>query len=111
MILAISSTGNRLHSTVDERFARCPWFFIYNGKTEAYGFYPNNLNEKLEGVGQQVVQFMIENKVQLVVSGNFGQKIKQELDKASIGLVIFENKNITMEEVLHFFQLNPKHKL
>lgn len=37
MKIAISASGNKLESTIDERFGRCPYFIIVENATEEYG--------------------------------------------------------------------------
>ncbi|NTW26680.1 MAG: diguanylate cyclase, partial [Lentimicrobium sp.] len=41
MKIAITSTGNSMESTIDQRFGRCAYFVIYDSTTRSIDFIPN----------------------------------------------------------------------
>ena len=87
MRIAITSTGNKVESTIDPRFGRCAYFAVYDTETKEVEFLKNPATEASEGAGPAAVQFVAKQKVSKVISGDFGMKIKS----------LFETLNITMQ--------------
>ena len=58
MKVAITSSGNSLESTLDQRFGRCSYFVFYDTETGDTEIFPNPGNDAVEGVGPASVQFV-----------------------------------------------------
>lgn len=104
MKIAITASGNQPEATLDQRFARCAWFVIYDDATQSTEFIANpNLNA-VEGAGPAAVQFRASLQVQKIVSGEFGAKIKPLLDNLKIQMVVMKQPEMTVAGILNLLQ-------
>ncbi|MBE0637107.1 MAG: NifB/NifX family molybdenum-iron cluster-binding protein [Bacteroidales bacterium] len=101
MKVAITSIGNKLESKLDERFGRCAYFVIYDRETGSVEFLPNPNKEALNGAGPASVQLIASRKVQKIVSGEFGIKIKSLLDSLKIQMIVLKDEKKTVEDVIN----------
>ncbi len=88
MKVAITSTGNSLDSTLDERFGRCSYFVIYDTESKSTEFIPNPNKEAENGAGPASVQLVALRNVSKIVSGEFGMKIKSLVDSLKIQMIV-----------------------
>ena len=96
----ITSSGKDQSSVFDKRFGRAAWFCLYdeeNGNTE---FYENKLKDATGGAGTKAAEKMIELGAEKVISGDFGPKAKDLLDKFSIQMIIIQDENITISDII-----------
>ena len=96
----ITSSGNDQLSIFDKRFGRAAWFCLYdeeNGNTE---FYENEHKDASGGAGTKAAEKMIGLGTEKVISGDFGPKAKELLDKFSVQMVIIQDENITIKDVI-----------
>jgi predicted Fe-Mo cluster-binding NifX family protein len=100
MKVAITSTGNTLESTIDQRFGRCKYFVIYDNKSKAIEFIPNPNKESLEEAGIDSVQLVASRQVNKIVSGDFGMKIKSLLDSLKIQMIVFKQSEKKIIEII-----------
>jgi predicted Fe-Mo cluster-binding NifX family protein len=100
MKVAITSTGNSLESKVDQRFGRCPYFVIYDTESRAMEFIPNPNKDVQEGAGPASVQLVASKKVNKIISGEFGIKIKSLLDSIKIQMIILKESDKTIREII-----------
>jgi len=100
MKVAITSTGNSLESTLDNRFGRCLFFVVYDTDTGSTEFIPNPNRDHVEGAGPASVQLVASRGVQQVVSGEFGSKVKSIFDKLRIQLIVLQNSSIKINEII-----------
>lgn len=105
MKVAITSTGNSLESTIDERFGRCSYFVVYDTETKAVEFIPNPNKDAEEGAGPASVQLVALRKVNKIISGEFGMKIKSLLDSLKIQMIVLKEPEKKMSEIIEM--LNP----
>ena len=96
----ISSTGNNLKSTFDLRFGRAGWFCVFNEETGETTFYENEFKDAYQGAGGKVVEKVVGLGVTKVISGDFGPKAKDLLEKFNIQMVIFPDDNNSIEEII-----------
>ena len=100
MKTVITSTGNSLESEFDLRFGRAGWFCVYDETNGNYEFVKNMNAEDSNGAGIKVSEKMVELGVGKVISGDFGPKAKDVLDKFNIQMVILQNEGATVDSVL-----------
>ncbi|MCW3807595.1 NifB/NifX family molybdenum-iron cluster-binding protein [Plebeiibacterium marinum] len=100
MKTVITSTGNSLESEFDLRFGRAGWFCVYDEANGNYEFVKNMNAEDSNGAGIKVSEKMVELGVGKVISGDFGPKAKDVLDKFNIQMVILQNEGATVDSVL-----------
>ena len=72
MIIGISSTGNNMKSALDMRFGRCSFFAIYDTNIKEAKFIENTAASASGGAGTAAAQAMIDNDVEVIITGNMG---------------------------------------
>jgi predicted Fe-Mo cluster-binding NifX family protein len=100
MKVAITSTGNSLDSTIDQRFGRCAFFVIYDTETGGVEILPNPNREAQEGAGPASVQLVASRDVKRIISGEFGVKIKSLLDSLGVQMVVYKEPEKTVQSVI-----------
>ncbi len=105
MKVAITSTGNTLESKLDERFGRAAWFVIYDMESKSTEFVPNPNKDAEQGAGPASVELVASRKVNKIVSGEFGAKIKPLLDSFKIQMIVVKEDK-TVNEIINM--LNHK---
>jgi predicted Fe-Mo cluster-binding NifX family protein len=106
MKIAITSTGNTMESLLDERFGRCIFFVFYDNQTGGIEFLPNPNREIDEGAGEASVKIISERKVEKIISGEFGVKIKPLLDSLQIQMIMLKKADKTIQDIVNL--LNQK---
>jgi predicted Fe-Mo cluster-binding NifX family protein len=100
MKVAITSTGENLDSPLDQRFGRCAWFVIYDTETSGKEILPNPNKDVLDGAGPASVQLVASRKVNKIVSGEFGIKIKSLLDSLKIQMIVVKDQEKTVRDII-----------
>lgn len=96
----ISSEGNSRKSTFDLRFGRAGWFCLLDEETGNTSFFENEFKNESHGAGGKVVEKVIELGVTKVISGDFGPKAKELLEKFNIQMVILPDGNKSIEQII-----------
>ncbi len=96
----ITSTGDELSSQFDKRFGRAGWFCLYDEDTEETGFIENVNKNATAGAGTKTVEKMVELQVKKIISGDFGPKAKDLLNKFNIQMVIIQDENLTVFDII-----------
>lgn len=100
MKIAITSTGSSIESNFDLRFGRAGWFCLYDEETKDTRFIENEYANAQGGAGTKAAEKMVELGAQRVVSGDFGPKAKDLLDKFKIQMVIIQNDDRTISDII-----------
>lgn len=100
MKVAITSTGNTLESTIDQRFGRCNYFVIYDAESKTVEFIPNPNKDKEEGAGPASVQLVASHNVNKIISGELGMKIKSLLDRLKIQMIVFKEPEKKIKDII-----------
>ena len=96
----ITSSENKLSAAFDKRFGRAAWFCIYDELSGEIEFVENlNLNA-FNGAGTKAAEKAVELNVKKIISGDFGPKAKDLLDKFEIQMVILQDDNLTVENII-----------
>ena len=96
----ITSTGRSLDAAFDKRYGRAAWFCILNeesGKTE---FFENEHVNATGGAGTKAAEKTVELGAQKVISGDFGPKAKDLLEKFNVQMVIIEEDDLTVQNIV-----------
>jgi predicted Fe-Mo cluster-binding NifX family protein len=101
MKVAITSTGNTLDSKLDQRFGRCSYFVIYDTETKGIDFIPNPNKDANEGAGPASVQMVASRKVQKIISGEFGIKIKSLIESLNIQMIALKEPEKSIQEIIN----------
>ena len=100
MIVAITSTGNTIESSIDPRFGRCAFFVLYDTESKEIFFHKNPYKEVEEAAGVSVVDWLSQFSCSKIVSGEFGSKIKHLLDEQQIQMIILKNPKRKIKEMV-----------
>ncbi|MFO7617813.1 MAG: NifB/NifX family molybdenum-iron cluster-binding protein [Bacteroidales bacterium] len=100
MKAVITSTGNRLESRLDLRFGRCEYFVVYDNGSGTIEFIPNPNKDLEEGAGPASVELVASRNPDLIVSGEFGAKIKNLLDSLKIQLVVLKDPERRIQDII-----------
>lgn len=88
MKLCITAQANNLEANVDERFGRCAYFVIYDTESSKHEIVENSYAAASGGAGIQAAQFMVDQGVSVVLTGNQpGPKAMQILNTANIKVI------------------------
>jgi len=101
MKTVITSTGNELGSHFDKRFGRAAWFCLYNEATGDISFIENDHANANGGAGTKAAEKMVELDIKKVISGDFGPKAKDLLEKFNIQMVIIQSDNDTIQDIIN----------
>ena len=100
MKVAIASTGNTLESNIDTSFGRCAWFIIVDTESGGMEFIPNTNRDMEEHVGKAAVELVATRNVEMIVSGEFGLKIKPLLDSMHIQMVVIVDSEKKINDII-----------
>ena len=100
MKAVITSTGNLIESTIDHRFGRCAYFVIYDTESKAIEYIPNPNKDAEEGAGPASVQLVASRNVNMIISGEFGLKIKPLLDSLKIQMIAIKDSNRKIKDII-----------
>jgi predicted Fe-Mo cluster-binding NifX family protein len=106
MKTVITASNNTIKATFDKRFGRAAWFCVFDENTKEVNFYQNLHIDASNGAGLKAAEKIIEMKIQKVISGDFGPKAKDLLDKFNIQMVILQDEDLTVGSIIE--KLNKK---
>jgi predicted Fe-Mo cluster-binding NifX family protein len=98
MKIAISSTIGKINEPISERFGRCKYFLIFDSECRKWDTKRNPAESARGGAGSQVVQFLCDNGVRAVISGQFGPNAYTAL--AAAGMQAYRASSGTPEELV-----------
>ncbi|MDD2491696.1 MAG: NifB/NifX family molybdenum-iron cluster-binding protein [Bacteroidales bacterium] len=107
MKTVITSTGNTLDSKMDRRFGRCSYFVLYDSVNESIEFIPNTNAESVEGAGVASARVVASKGAEKVVSGEFGNKVKNIFDSLGMHLVIIKEEK-SIGEIIELLKNNKQ---
>jgi len=103
MKVAVTSNDKDLNAEVDPRFGRAAYFLIVDPDTMAYKAVENTQNMGLpQGAGIQAGKTIVENGVDVLLTGNCGPKAFKVLEQAGVKIVI--NAKGSVKEVIEQFK-------
>lgn len=102
MKIAISASGKETNSKLDPRFGRCAFFAIYDSETKEWNYLPNPGIMEGSGAGVRAAQFLLEQKVDVLLTGNLGPNASSILTSA--GLKVFAVPEVTLEEAIKQYE-------
>jgi predicted Fe-Mo cluster-binding NifX family protein len=104
MILLISVQQADMNSPVDDRFGRSAWFLRVNSDTLDWQALENPGWNNRGGAGVAAAQLAINQKVNAVISGDFGPNAAAALQAAGIQMIHFPTAGLTGKAVVQLFQ-------
>ena len=100
MKIAIAANGNTLDSNIDKSFGRCAWFIIIDTESGGMEFIPNTNRDMEEHAGKAAVELVASRNVMMIVSGEFGAKIKPMLDSLHIQMVVIMDSEKRVSDII-----------
>jgi len=100
----ITSTGNSASALFDKRFGRATWFCLYDQATGDITFHENQYHQAANGAGLKAAEQAGQWQASKIISGDFGPKAKELLDKLGIQLVVLSDDDITIAEIIEKLQ-------
>jgi predicted Fe-Mo cluster-binding NifX family protein len=103
MKIAVTSSGEDLNAEVDPRFGRCAHFLIIDPESMAYRAVTNSQNLDLpQGAGIQAAKTVVQNKADILITGNCGPKAFKVLEAAGVKVIVNVEGRVT--EVIERFK-------
>uniref|UniRef100_UPI003217A9BE NifB/NifX family molybdenum-iron cluster-binding protein n=1 Tax=uncultured Draconibacterium sp. TaxID=1573823 RepID=UPI003217A9BE len=106
MKIIITSTGDNLNAKFDLRFGRAGWFCVYDKETKTSDFIKNNFKDLNGGAGTKSSEMVAELGAQQVVSGHFGPKAKDMLERFNIQMIAINEGELEVAEIINKLQNN-----
>jgi predicted Fe-Mo cluster-binding NifX family protein len=103
MILFISAQQSQPDSLTDVRFGRSPWLIRIDTDTNQWEAFPNPGASQSGGAGVAAAQFVIDQKANAVISGDFGPHAANALRAANIDMRLFTDEISTAKQALEYF--------
>lgn len=102
MKIAISSTGLIVSSLTDPRFGRCSNFAICDAEKNTYYFIENKAQQAGGGAGIAAAQQMIDEDIEIVLTGNMGPNAYNVIKNA--GIKIYRIGSVSVEKAVQLFK-------
>ena len=96
----ITSTGDHVQAKFDERFGRAGWFCVYDPSDSSTFFIENSFKKSNGGAGTKSSEMVAELGATKVISGDFGPKAKNLLEKFNIQMIILENADLSIADII-----------
>ena len=106
MIAIFTAQDQYLDSTKDDRFGRCPWFIKVDTISNQWEAFPNPGVNYSNGAGVAAAQFVIDQKAEAVISGDFGPHAAKTFQAAKIEMRLFTEATATVQEAIDLFKKN-----
>jgi predicted Fe-Mo cluster-binding NifX family protein len=94
MKLALSVNAQAENPKLDQRFGRCPYFLVVDTITQDRVFLRNPGLDSERGAGTQAAQYLVNNRVEAIISGHFGPNAYSVLEAAGIQMYSANNDKV-----------------
>jgi predicted Fe-Mo cluster-binding NifX family protein len=105
MKTVISAQTPSITAPMDPRFGRAAYFCIYDNESGKSLFLDNPHIDAQGGAGVKTSEMIVEAGASKVISGHFGPKAKEILDKFNIQLIEIEEGK-TIQEIIEMLNNN-----
>lgn len=102
MKIIITTVAPNIESEVDPRFGRGAYLLVVDPVTFEWQSHPNPGVNAPSGAGIQAAQFVVEQKVGAVISGDFGPHAFQALKAANVPMYIYKSKGTVRDVIARF---------
>lgn len=99
MKVGISSSGKDSSAMVDPRFGRCEFFAICETDDGSYRFIRNNAQDAGGGAGIDAAQQLIDENVEVVLTGSLGPNAYRVIESA--GIRAYRVGSVALEEAVN----------
>jgi predicted Fe-Mo cluster-binding NifX family protein len=102
MKIAISSKGTKLEENMDLRFGRAEYFIIYDLEKDEFQAIENKGYTASGGAGIASAQQLIDEDIDIVISGNFGPNAYNLLNSSEIKM--YKGEEISIKELIENYK-------
>jgi len=102
MKLIVTATAPDLKAAVDPRFGRGAYFIVVDSETLQWQAHANRAVNAAGGAGSQAAQFVAQQGVEAVISGDFGPNAHLALAAAEIKMYLLGPSKTVAEAVANF---------
>jgi len=104
MILLISAQEPQLTGPVDHRFGRSLWLIKTDTGTNQWEAFSNPGASQSGGAGVAAAQFVIDQKADVVISGDFGPHAANAFQQAGISMHLLTDQISTVKQAIDNFK-------
>lgn len=104
MMIAVSTKGQDKESMLDRRFGRCDYFQIYDTDTKKYHTIKNLGVDSGGGAGIAAASQLIDEKAEVIITGNLGPNAFELIEKAEIKA--YSCEEVSVSKAIERFQKN-----
>lgn len=104
MHYAIACKEKDIKSVVSDHFARTNFFALYNSSSKAVEFIENPHKQMPKRAGPAVTKMLASLKVEVVISSEFGERIKNLFESHKIGMIIVPDEIKNVEEIISLIE-------
>jgi predicted Fe-Mo cluster-binding NifX family protein len=102
MKIVVTAISPTFDSSTDMRFGRAAFFIVVNTDTLEWQAHPNPGVNASGGAGTQAAQYIANDGVQAVISGDFGPNAYSALNAAGIAMYLLGPSQTVREAVERF---------
>ena len=104
MIIILSAQNETVQSLVDFRFGRSSFLMKVDTETNTFEAFPNPGVGRSGGAGVAAAQFVIDQKVDAVLSGDFGPNAARAFQLAQIPMYLYSDDIQTVTQAVEEFR-------
>lgn len=97
----ITSTGDNKESIFDLHFGRAGWFCVYDNELKTTNFIENSFKNVNGGAGTKSSEMAAELGAKQVISGHFGPKAKDLLERLNIQMIIMNEGELKVVDIIN----------
>jgi predicted Fe-Mo cluster-binding NifX family protein len=102
MKIILTATSPSIDSNVDPRFGRGAYFIVVDPETLEWQAYPNPGVGASGGAGTLAAQFVANQHINSIISGDFGPNAYNALQAVGIAMYLFGASTTIKEAIEHF---------
>jgi len=106
MIVMISSQGPTLESAVERRFGRCAKLIKVDTENGKWEVFDNPGVSQSGGAGVAAAQFVIDQKAEVIVSGDFGPNAANAFKSSGIKMRLFAQDTTSVQMAVYHLASN-----
>jgi len=104
MILVISSQNADINSPIDPRFGRAQCLIKVDTDTNKWEAITNTGVNQRGGAGIAAAQLVVNQKANVVISGDFGPNASSALKAAGITMMTFSQETATVQDAVDHYK-------
>ncbi|KFZ25594.1 MAG: Dinitrogenase iron-molybdenum cofactor [Candidatus Izimaplasma bacterium HR2] len=104
MKIGICASDHTPESLVANRFARAPYFAVYNSETLDFAFFNNTAKDEGSGAGGKAVKVLGDLKVDIVLVPELGPKAIDALNAFEIKSYQYKQGKTVREALYEYFE-------